>query len=170
MGSGFTSLNTRSMATLMLLRTENISQLQRSVSSLIARLSGSRARSRRWTRTTPARNADRSPLSSWKKTCRVGWLRRWRSGRGKRSSGRKRRRRRLFHGLWNIDLDRLTWLTFVAESDRLRNSRRRRLTQREIASIKRNLGEGQAGFALMQVKTVRATVVGKWSIAAQFVR
>jgi len=42
--------------------------------------------------------------------------------------------------------------------------------QGQIASIDRNLGEWQSGFALAQLKTVPTTVVGKRPIAAQFVR
>jgi len=45
-----------------------------------------------------------------------------------------------------------------------------RLSQREIASVDRNFGEGQSGFARAQLKTVPTTVVGKGPVAAQFVR
>ena len=47
---------------------------------------------------------------------------------------------------------------------------RGRLAQGEITSIKGNLGKWRSDVALVQFKPMCASLIGKWSVAVQFIR
>ncbi len=52
----------------------------------------------------------------------------------------------------------------------MRCGERGRLAQGQITSIERNFGKRRSDVALVQFKAVYASLIGKWSIALQFVR